>query len=209
MAVSLFVGEDNKFLNVEAGARVAFNWTSTSSVSNGSATSKTVGYVLSDEDLGDNFSVDVVEDVRFGTIGFRTVAGISSCPPEENTQSRFIPRITVEDPVKHDIAENQQGVYQLIIADESETTSSLEDPLYFISLDASSNQEGAIVKIAGHNLSSSPYEIEIPSKSSITLPVTLERGPLAHDYERVRIVIVPECESDEDDYDDALISAFF
>ncbi len=209
VATSLFVGEDNEFLNLEIGGRVGFNFTASTSKSFGSASSKTVGYVLSDEDQGDNFSVDVVEDERFGTIGFRTVAGVSSCPIEDNTQARFGPNLLVENPVKFDIEEDEEAVYMLTLADLSETTSSIEDPTYLISVDAASNPDGAILKIAGHNLSSSPYEIEVPAKSSLTLPLTLEKGPISASYEKIRLLVQPECDSDDEAYDHTYVSAYF
>lgn len=43
-------------------------------------TTRTVSYTLADDDIGDNFSVNVKKDKVFGTPVFDVVGGRSQCP---------------------------------------------------------------------------------------------------------------------------------
>ncbi|MFN9114119.1 MAG: hypothetical protein ACK5XN_28970, partial [Bacteroidota bacterium] len=53
----------------------------------------TVGYVLADDDPGDAFSVDILNDPVFGTPVFKIKSGQSSCPWEKGTASRDKPSL--------------------------------------------------------------------------------------------------------------------
>src|SRR5690606_17072147 len=97
LAAYLVVGEGSRFVETSAGIKTNFNWTMTNETTTTETQSRTVGYVLYDEDEGYNFSIDILDDKRWGTIGFKTVAGISSCPQEENTQKRYAAGISVEN----------------------------------------------------------------------------------------------------------------
>lgn len=197
-------GSNSKFNETEFGIRTSFNWSSTNTSVNEKVTERTVGFVFSDEDEGDNYSIDIVEDKTWGTIGFRTVAGVSSCPKEKNTQKRYAVGIDVEQAVVNDIPADGQAVYNLRIYDRGETSSPVSNKYFQISVNPNSNLDGAILNIAGNTIStSSPYMVSIPWGTSVTVPLILERGPLAFDYENIEIIALTTCDIDNGDQSDA------
>lgn len=211
------IGSASRFNETQFGVRHSFNWTTRNTSTTNTTSTRTVGYVLLDEDDGDNLSVDILEDKKWGTIAFKTIAGITTCPHENNTQKRMAAGASVEQPVLRNVPENGQAVYSLTVTDKGEGNTKLQDQYFNISVDPNSNLDGAIISIAGNILSAStPYKVSIPWGGSITLPVVVKRGPLAYDYENIEILVTPTCDQDagESSFEDGLsdkvkISAHF
>jgi hypothetical protein len=61
-------------------------------------TRRSVGYKLSDDDIGDFLSVDVKTDGRYGTAVFDLVEGTTSCPWEPGSQQRDRPDLLLSGP---------------------------------------------------------------------------------------------------------------
>lgn len=195
--VGLRIGEASKFNETEFGITTTFNWTATNTSTTDKTDTRTVGYVFNDDDVGDNYSIDVTEDKSWGTIGFRTVAGVSSCPHEVNTQKRYAVGLDVEEAVKYNVPADGSAVYNLRVYDRGETNSPIPNKTFLISMNPNSNLDGAIVSIAGNTISpSAPYVVNIPWGSSINLPLVIQRGPLAYDYNDIEIVALTACDID-------------
>ncbi len=175
-------------------------------VGTGSSTenSKTVGYVLSDDDIGDYFNVDVKDDPVYGTPVFDVsnvgTIGTSSCPYEPwydptTGAARSQPRDGVSIGLN---PENQQGVppdqpavFTLRMTNSSPTDENREYVLFPIQ---TSNPGGAIIKVNGGQFAGGASFVLAPGDQEATL--TVERGPRKYDYPDLKVAIAPACEID-------------
>lgn len=156
--------------------------------------SKTVSYNLADDDLGDNFTVNVKKDSKYGTPVFELVSGESSCPHELNTRPRSEPSITsVDGLTKINVPANTSAVYQIELGNLSPTEEEME---YALQLVTGTNPSGAIVKVDGQPLTQ-PIRYSIPYGETVVVTVTLDKGPISYDYEDIQIKMFSECESND------------
>lgn len=152
--------------------------------------SHTAGYFLKDDDPGDNFTVDVMTDNRFGTHFFRTRSGESSCPWEKNTRSRDEVEISVDRVQITGVPEDEAAVFHFTLGNISQTK---ELRNYFLFLGAKSNAGGAVVKANGTNLAH-PLGYQIPYGEPQEVTVTVERGPGgALSYSELEIALYVQC----------------
>ena len=155
----------------------------------------TTGYVLSDNDPGDAFTVDVAMDSVYKTPVFRTVTGQSSCPWEPKTAHRDGTGIAFRDnsgPVVVDVPSTEPAVYKFFLGNQSETN---ETRTYVLNANANSNPDGAVIRLNGSVLDG-PIGFQIPYGTSIPITLTLERGPEKYDYDSLEIAFYSECEDD-------------
>lgn len=162
--------------------------------SNAETNSLTVGYSFSDDDIGDNFTVDVKKDKAYGTPVFKLISGNTSCPYEANTVPRDGVSMTVDKTIESNVPQFAPAVFRFTIGNTSQTD---EEREYILALNPASNTEGAIVNIQGLG-SSVPFSLEPFGNQEVV--VTIERGPVAFDYENLEFVLYSECEGlDSDD----------
>ena len=102
--------------------------------------SRTVGYVLSDNDVGDFYSIDVLRDTAYNVPTFRLVSGTTSCPYHEGTQRRDDPIIGVFPPIVTDVPVGSQAKFTLTLANNSQSDEARE---YAVRVITSSNPDGA------------------------------------------------------------------
>lgn len=151
-------------------ATIGFGLTSDSTIVNDTTT--LIGYRLSDNDPGDIFTVNIAKDPVHGTPVFKTVAGSSSCPHENNTINRDEVSLTVDKFVANNVRENEAAVFNFDLGNISQSSEQRE---YIFSLRSSSNVNGAEVKIAGAD----PLDTEyfVPFGQSFPVSVSVERSP--------------------------------
>lgn len=159
----------------------------------------TVGYVLSDDDRGDDFTVDVKQDDRYPTPIFDVRAGRSSCPWEpwpdlQTGKARMIPRdglnLSITPPVLLNVPPDKPAVFTLGLANLSPTG---ETRTYVLSLDNTSNPGGAIIKANGSPIHQGlSFSINPNTTQEITLSV--ERGPRRYIYNGLTLDAEPACE---------------
>ncbi|MFM8449461.1 MAG: LamG-like jellyroll fold domain-containing protein, partial [Haliscomenobacter sp.] len=170
-------------IGVVAGLSMNFSMEETKSSSNTNASSRTVGFVLSDNDLRDNFTVNIKKDKYYGTPVFETVSGQSACPYEPLTQPREEVQITVDKKVAVNIPENDVATFQLTMGN---TSPSGETGFYFLEMVPESNPNGAALAANGVDLSGAVlYQI----KPNVGLPQTIaiSKGPTEYVYENLRV----------------------
>ena len=171
---------------------------------NSSVTGTTIGYVLADDDPGDAFSIDIAGDFLFNTPIFKTVAGQSSCPWEEETANRDAPNLELAEGssfVVNNIPANEAAVFQFKLGNLSATN---EPWTYALTTGAGNNPYGAVVKLNGQPLNYLEDYI-IPYGTSQHVTLTVERGPIEYDYDSLQIVLLSECEYQTSlDYSEAL-----
>jgi hypothetical protein len=202
IAAAIKAGTDNN--NAEAGTEVNFTWTASRSTSTEMTNSKEVGFTLTDDDAGDFFSVDIKRDKVYGTPVFNLQAGTSSCPHEEGTQQRDMPEIVVQTPNVQNVPINSQATLTVKMSNFSE---SQETRTYEVIIDPNSNMEGAVVRLSGQVITQGPATFTIPAKGSVFATMSVEAGPVAVDYNNLKLIIYSPC--DPDIMDEALFNIGF
>ena len=193
--------EINKTIAIEAGAEIAG-----SGISGGVeirmgmgmgfaqaidiTQTNTTGYVFDDDDVGDFFSVDVKKDPVYGTPVFDLVAGRSSCPWETGSQPRDGVSMAIDSYVRNYVPANDAAAFILNLGNTSQSDETRE---YHLRLVHGSNPDGAIVKVSGVAMGNA-LSYYIPAGEQFTASMTVERGPLANDYENLQLMMYPPCE---------------
>lgn len=202
IAAAINIGTENN--NVEIGTEVNMSWTTTTNKSSEVSNSKEVSFTLNDKDPGDFFSVDIKRDKVYGTPAFSLVAGTSSCPHEEGTQQRDLPQIQILNPLQQNVPVTSQAVFTVKMTNLSE---SQETRTYQVIVDPNSNLDGAIIRLGGQLISQFPASFTIPANQSIYATLSVEKGPIAVNYNNLRLRIYSPC--DPDIYDEAEFTVAF
>lgn len=191
VAIGVGVGDGGNFANTEFGVKANFKWNTSRTETTTVGSSKTVGFHLEDDDPGDFFSVDIKKDRVYGTPVFTVVAGTSSCPFEPGTQPRDEPQMTLDNYLVTNVPSNGQGVFVANLANLSQSGETRE---YSVRSVNESNLDGAIIKLGGQIITTTPVTYSIPALQSIPVLLTVERGPLANTYENLQVVMYPPCD---------------
>lgn len=154
------------------------------------STSKTIGYNLNDDDIGDSFTIDIKKDAQ-GMPVFDLIAGKSMCPWEPGTQNRAAVDITAISATSIvDVPENEPGVFKLSLSNTAETA---EDQFYEIRVLQESNPNGATILINGQEESAGLF---IKANRSTEVVITVEKGPEAYIYNDLELELFVPCEFD-------------
>ncbi len=164
---------------------------------------RSFGYFLSDNDDGDNFTVDVMKASNELSPVFKVRAGASSCPYEpweDNTGKptmtrRDLPDISLTPSAQVGIQPDQPAVFTLNLTNKSETE---ETRSYVLSIVDSSNRGGAIITANGAPMYAG-VPLVVPYNQTRYLTLTVERGPIFYDYSKLLLRAGPQCESDRED----------
>lgn len=159
---------------------------------NTSQKTTTVGYVLTDDDIGDNFTIDIKEDKKDGTPVFKLVSGKTMCPYETNTLNREEVSLSIDKNNAININSNDKAVFKLTVGNLSD-----EFKVYTLTPVPESNPDGAIVKISG---STAAMDLEVDAGGTVELTMTVERGPVAYTYEDLAVAVFSACEDDRADF---------
>ncbi|WP_169577887.1 LamG-like jellyroll fold domain-containing protein [Salisaeta longa] len=180
---------------------------------------RTWGYVLSDDDAGDSYTVDIKKDPRYGTPVFQTRSGTSSCPFEParepfDTFSSFAADRAAWSAFEGDVLTTRRDKVELNVSngisrqvsvapDEAATfgltlvndSPSDETRSYAVRLLNESNPKGAIVKANGAAISGGsglPFEVGPGKARNLTL--TVERGARGFRYDSLAVMAYPPCD---------------
>ncbi|AHM62840.1 hypothetical protein D770_22975 [Flammeovirgaceae bacterium 311] len=176
---------------VEAGVFGKFHWSKTITQDTTRTSTTTTGFVFDDSDVGDFFSVDIGEDKASGTPMFRLSAGTSSCPHEPGTQPRDSVAIDTNTGAISDVEPMGQAAFYANLTNLSQSEEGRE---YMVRVVPTSNPNGAVVKLGGHAISSSPAAFFIAPGETVQTLLTVERGPVEANYEGLQITMYPDCE---------------
>ncbi|RMF01019.1 MAG: T9SS C-terminal target domain-containing protein [Bacteroidetes bacterium] len=180
--------------------KVGFNWGHGEYESNNLENSTTVGFTLTDDDVGDFYTVDILSDPRYKTPVFKVRGGDSSCPYEGGDlfdeqgepilRNRDQVNFSVDIPENSitNVGENDKAVVFLNVGNDSPAG---QPRTYTVAPVQESNPDGAIIKIAG---STRPRVVTIPAGEQLRLVTTIEKGPVAFEYDSLRIAMYAECE---------------
>ncbi|MBK8699030.1 MAG: T9SS type A sorting domain-containing protein [Saprospiraceae bacterium] len=192
------IGTTFGFSGDNAGAKFKINALvkshNTWKTENGTEKGLTTGYSLKDNDPGDAFTVDVAMDSVYKTPVFRIRAGQSSCPWEPGTANREAPNLQLAEGSQFtapNVPANEPAVFNLNLGNQSATN---EDWTYGFTAIAGSNPDGAIIKLNGQPLNNNTIQYVVPFGTSIPITLTVERGPVAYEYNDLKVALVSECE---------------
>ena len=153
-------------------------------------TTKTVGYVLDDEDFGDNYTLDIKTDA-LGMPVFDLLGGESLCPWEKGTLLRMAVELTPTSPTTVvNVPEDKAASFTFSLANISETG---DDQFYAIRVLQEFNPNGAIIKINGVPVENG-ISIWSPYAQNVDLTVTVEKGPDEYEYNGLVIEMYAPCE---------------
>ncbi|GAP72501.1 hypothetical protein SAMD00024442_33_24, partial [Candidatus Symbiothrix dinenymphae] len=182
----------------------------TDNSSDGSTTDRThnysFGFVLAETGNTDELSVDYGIDPLSGTYMFRLRGGRTSCPYEGERKTKFyaegeytlhpatmkieVPKLEVDNAYRSDIPTDGQGVFTLKLQNESE---SHETGYFVLSVDASSNPYGAVVKMDGEPLVEG-RKFTVPFGTVVPKTVTIERGASDSCEHHISLILASECD---------------
>ncbi|MEM6648108.1 MAG: LamG domain-containing protein, partial [Bacteroidota bacterium] len=175
-------GYDNR-----VGAHFNFTTESVTEEEDTEVTSQTIGYVLSDPDVGDFFSVDVGTDPVYGTPVFQTVSGRSSVPHEEGTQQRDNPEVEINPPVIFDADPDEAANFQVTVINNSESG---ERRVYTLAVPGETNTRNLSITTTGDLLGGERLEsfTREPGEAR-TINHDVLASPSAYSYEDVGLVL--------------------
>ena len=176
---------------VGASSGLAISWTKEQSKDTTKTTvdSRTVGYVLADDDIGDNFTVNIKKDKTYGTPVFETVSGQTQCPYEPNTQPREGVDLAADKLVAINVPMNEPAIFKLKLGNKSQSE---ESKSYSLASSQESNPLGAIILFNGQE----SLNVGVPFGQSVDVIMSVYRGPEAFTYENLSVSLFSDCESD-------------
>jgi len=178
----------------DVGASVGhrFNLVTQDLTTNGVDTTNTTtaGYVLQDDDPGDNFTVDILRDNVYGTHIFRTKAGQSSCPFEVNTQPREEVSLVSDKFSVSDVPETSAATFTFTLGNISQSD---DTRTYIFGLNAGTNPLGAVVSINGGGPEQA-FTIKVGEPQEVIVTISRANKTSAFDYEDLEFALYSECE---------------
>lgn len=164
-----------------------------SSMSWSETVSRKTGFFLSDDDEGDDFSMEVREDRVYGTPVFKLISGRSSCPWEPGSLPREGVQLTSDTYVQFVDDPDGQAVFKLRLGNISQND---EDRIYYLVFDQASNPDGAVLTLGGSQVQD-PKPFYVLWDDFAQALVTVERGPEAFDYNNLQFTLFSGCDDDQ------------
>lgn len=183
--------ESGIWFDSELGVMGKFRFASSVNEGRDTSFTRTVGYILDDNDIGDFFSVDILEDTSYSVPAFRLKLGTSSCPQEPGTQARDRATIQILPPEITNIPPGEAANFLCQITNESE---SFETREYGVRVVPTTNPDGMIVTLAGQWIGSGEGTFFLEPNQTKNLVLSFDQGPLASTYENVGVMVYPTCE---------------
>jgi len=190
---------------MEAKGRITIDTINSSDTTN----VNTIGYVLSDDDPGDQFTVDVLKEKVYGVPAFKLVTGNSSCPYEDGTLPRegvqLISNNPPPTPYSQSVEESQAAVFYFQLGNLSQSGETMTYDLMF---DHTSNPYGAHLSIGGSPIIGNvPYPYTIPVGTPAIATIEVTKGPDSATYDNLKFTLKSEC--DPQIYDDIYLNVHF
>jgi len=202
--VAVDVGASVAGVGLFGGVAVSGRSTWGSIVATDSTQTTTVGYVLSDDDMGDSYTIDIKRDKVYGVPVFKLVAGSSSCPWEAGTLPREGVQL-ISNTYSQTVEESQQAVYILQLGNISQSNETMTYDLVF---DHTSNPDGAVLTIGGSPVVGNvPYPYTIAPGGSVNATITVSKGPIAYNYSGLKFTLKSSC--DDQISSDVYLNAHF
>jgi hypothetical protein len=194
LGLGVFFGDISGFANTSLGVKANFQWNVNKNNSTDVNLTKTIGYHLEDDNVGNFYSVDVKSDKIYGTPSFGIVAGTSACPHEAGTQARDSVDLFLANYAIANVPINQTANFTAHIVNLSE---SQETRTYSVQAVAESNPDGAIISIGGQQINNSPANFTVAAGTDLPVILTVAPGPIASDYNGLQVSAFSPCDGGE------------
>jgi hypothetical protein len=185
--------EGGIWFDSELGVMGAFRLSVNTETGADTTQNSTIGYVLDDSDIGDFFSVDILEDTVYSVPAFRLKLGTSSCPQEPGTQARDRPTIKILPPEINNVPADGAANFVCQLTNLSE---SFETREYNVRVITTTNPDGAQVALGSESINNFPQAYFLERGQTLNVNLSVARGPIASNYENIGVMIYPECEYD-------------
>ncbi len=198
-------------VGINVNLQAEYNRVKVHDVSDETSDPVTTGFVLSDNDEGDYFSVDIKKPSSKTGVVFVTKGGQSQCPYEGEeitkyykpgtvisvaTEQREDPQIACEAPTQINVPEDQPALFKIDLRNASSTN---DEAWYALSIDEASNQNGAAIKMDGTAINNGRM-IYIDAGEQIHKIISIEKtDPAINDYEDIGIILHSVCQYDPGD----------
>ena len=190
--VAMDAGIEINGLGFGYGVYVSASYTHGQSVVNTTENSTTTGYVLSDNDIGDDFTVDIKADKVYGTPVFVTKSGASSCPYEPGTVPRQGCTVSPSVFSQSGISPATSAVFTLSLNNTSQTNESGD---YQLRVMNSSNPYGAIVMAGGQSLSSPViYTLSANNALPVSIYISMPPAGQVYDFTGIKVILESTCD---------------
>ena len=185
-------------VRAEITPTVNYHFEFNSSEEESTGASATVGYALSDDNAGDQFSVTVVKGIDPShTPYFSLLGGRSSCPPEEGTIWRDVPQLTLEYPdgtpannTQYDVDPEGAAVFPLKVTNLSQFGEARWFQMYAVE---NTNTKNASVKLNGNPFTTLDFLMFGQEPIYLELSVEKAAGDV-YDYDDITIGFRPLCD---------------
>lgn len=183
----------------------------------------TVGFVLAEDGDDDYLSVDVYQetggdnaeagygdinskDLNLSTFIFRTRAGATSCPYEDEIVTEYyqpgtvisektlqieVPEIAVENDFIDNVPSGEPAYVTLYLRNNSATN---EDGWFNLVIDDQANQLGASLRLDGNPIANG-RAILVPAGETLTKILEVRKGP-GLNYDNLQLVLASQCQGD-------------
>lgn len=179
------------WLENKIGAVLNINYSNKNTNSSSNQNKTTIGYHIGDNDYGDYHSIDILTDTAYGVPAFRLVSGATSCPHEDSTQRRDLASLTINPPIRTEVPHDKQAIFTMNAVNRSQSADIRDYEIFVV---PQSNPDGAIVKLSGQNISFTPAFMRLNPFQNTIMQLTVEKGPLANQYEDLEIKMIAPCD---------------
>jgi hypothetical protein len=203
------IGFEALGLGMELSMNTAITSGNNSASSSTNTKSITFGYVLSDGDGGDYYSIDVKQpESQTGPV-FAVRGGQSSCPyvdvektkyyqegtiMSEATAKREVPQIGCSAPIVNQVPEDQKAIYTVQLMNATQTG---DDMWFMLEVNATKNTDGARVQLDGADIGNGKL-IKVPAGASINKTISIEKiKPDVFNYDDIEIILHSVCQPEE------------
>ena len=191
---------------VEAENSITMKLTKNHSSSKTNTESKTISYVIKDEDLKDNFSVDIYPSILgFGPIFKLKAGGATKCPHEDTVKTKYYrpgtvvseatrqredPGIKVTNATVKGIPDDEAASFNLTVTNNSLDPFQQE---YLVFVDPQTNPNGAQVSFSGIGPPSAFLYLDKGMSSDLTLSIKAGSSGILK-YENIQVYAVSKCQ---------------
>ncbi len=172
--------------------------------SNETTKSRSIGFVLDDDDPGDVFALSVKSDPTWGMPVFELNGGETSCPYELGTFRRQVANLSMVDNSLSNIPPDEPAVFTLLLGNDSDTG---ESDTYTLSAVNESNPASAQIYTTENLANGVDYTLEGNENLSVTLQVF--RGPEVYEYDDLVLDLSPACGGDDETSSQVTFSVHF
>lgn len=192
-AFSGVITENGADFQASVGVKLAFAFGGVRE--NTRSVSTDISYTLTDDDLGDYLSVDVVGDPIWGTPVFKLRSGATSCPWEPGTARRDNPRMILGPGTTNillNVPADEAAVFPVIL----QNINLDETREYAVRALNEYNIGGAGIELGSYGLINDNLSYYMAPGSQIENVIRISKGPIESNYDNLKVIMYPPCEFD-------------